>query len=101
MQLCLERALLEIRRQQTLSSHSVSLSTNTLQSNEARTTTTSESNHTESTDMYAVLQQDPFVGVTPQDDFHDVMHKLGDENFCFVMQVFIFLDFHSVLQLFP
>ena len=102
MQLCLERTLLEVRRQQDLASRSMSLSTNPIQSNESRTTTTSDPDHTLSTtDIYSLLQQDPFVGITPQDDFHDIMQKLGDENFCFVMQVPIFLDSHSVLQLFP
>ena len=102
MQLCLERTLLEVRRQQDLASRSMSLSTNPIQSNESRTTTTSDPDHILSTtDLYSLLQQDPFVGTTPQDDFHDIMQKLGDENFCFVMQVLIFLDSHSVLQLFP
>ncbi|KAK8804035.1 hypothetical protein WA171_000128, partial [Blastocystis sp. BT1] len=95
MQLCLERTLLEVRRQQDLASRSMSLSTNPIQSNESRTTTTSDPDHILSTtDLYSLLQQDPFVGITPQDDFHDIMQKLGDENFCFVMQFFNYFREH-------
>lgn len=102
MQLCLERALIEIRRQQDFESHPISLSTNPIQSNESRTTTSPDTENTLSAaDIYSLLQQDPFVGITLQDDFQDIMQKLGDENFCFVMQVFISFDSHPVLQLFP
>ena len=41
-------------------------------------------------DPFAFLQQDPFENIPLQDCMHTMMQKLGDEGFCFVMQVSIF-----------
>ena len=38
-------------------------------------------------DPFSFLQQDPFENVSIQDCMHEMTLKLGDEGFCFVMQV--------------
>ena len=38
-------------------------------------------------DPFSFLQQDPFESVSIQDCMHEMTVKLGDEGFCFVMQV--------------
>ena len=44
--------------------------------------------------LLSFIQQDPFAGIPLQDTFHDLPQKLGDENFCFIMQVAPRGDWH-------
>lgn len=74
IQMCLEQALLEI---QALNSNSLV-----------------EEAGSEHASLLSFIQQDPFSGIPLQDTFHDLPQKLGDENFCFIMQVVASGDWH-------
>lgn len=67
IQMCLEQALLEI---QSLNASSFV-----------------DEAGSEHASLLSCIQQDPFAGIPLQDTFHDLPQKLGDENFCFIMQV--------------
>ena len=67
IQMCLEQALLEI---QTLNSSALV-----------------DDASSEHSSLLSCIQQDPFAGIPLQDTLHDLPQKLGDEAFCFIMQV--------------
>lgn len=93
IKLCLERTLISLRRQQHNSSDM--MDNNGTNSHDVNSTGISSSLTEDTTnDTYRFLQQDPFSGITLQDDMNEFMHKLGDENFCFIMQVSFFLFIH-------
>ena len=88
IELCLSRVLREMRSEQQKTKREPDM----LQflSEGSTALTTEESGQFQEhpvEDPFSFLQQDPFESVSIQDCMHEMTQKLGDEGFCFVMQV--------------
>ena len=89
IELCLSRVLREMRSEQQKTNREPDM-LQFLSEGSTTLATTEESGQFQEhpvEDPFGFLQQDPFESVSIQDCMHEMTQKLGDEGFCFVMQV--------------
>lgn len=91
VEMCLDRALQEIRQQQALHKANPSIPPS-FSSDISLSFLNDPTSETEEREMmedpFQCLQQDPFEDISLSDCTRKIKQKYGDEGFCFIMQVF-------------